>query len=386
MAKLMENLKLQSKSTSWRIMVAIGGLAVGAVGWSIWHANHPTIAVDRITKVPEVDSTVGGKEQMNSPYYQKALETADKQHAEEAAKTGGSAIPTMGVGFKQAAVEADPVQQPQQQQPDPRQQQLHQVEVQRQQAAIAESSQALLTAKLKEAEGLMESWTKKSKPDVISVASASLLKGASDGTSKAAADLTEKVSGGKQTGPVIYTMGAIVPGRNVLPINSDEPGTPVMVEIVDGKLRGAKLSGVSSINKEASGFVLKLNKMVFNGEDYTVDAVVIDPDTDAATIADSYDPRYVERYGLMLGAKFLSGMATAMASAGQTAVVSGAGAVTVATPAASTKQAMMAGLGQFGTQVSADVGEAAPKGPLVKMYANSGIGIMFLSSVHELVK
>lgn len=365
-----------------RVMLGIGVLFMCLVGYVVWYNSHHGGAVVALQRVPLVDSTPGGKQQQENPHYQKVLDQADKEHYAEAAKKGGDALPTINLRQTQTVADGH-------------------ANAGGQNSGMASSTgagrgegqggkqteeekqaaQARLTAKIAMASELLKKWNRNSTTLVAYSAQDS---GRSSGSANGGgASSTQAGANGRggASGPTLVRMGGMVYGRNILAIDSDQPGTPALVSVEDNSvLKGARMSGSVALVNE--GFVIKLNKMSWKNKDYQINALIIDPDSNVASIADSVDPRYVSRYGLQLASKFVYGMAYALSMAGQTVVASPMGTV-VATPEANMRQGLMAGGAQFAQQLSSDIADAAPKGPKVKLNANSGVGILFIDTLHD---
>ena len=96
-------------------------------------------------------------------------------------------------------------------------------------------------------------------------------------------------------------------------ISSDEPG-PVVVQIKDGALDGARLIG--GFKRADEKVVIRFDRMTFRGAWYAVDAVAIDPENGRLGLATEVDRRTFTRWAALLGSAILQGAQRAYLSQG----------------------------------------------------------------------
>ena len=96
-------------------------------------------------------------------------------------------------------------------------------------------------------------------------------------------------------------------------ISSDEPG-PIVVQIKDGALDGARLIG--SFQRADEKVVIQFDRMTFRGAWYAVDAVAIDPENGRLGLATAVDRRTFTRWAALLGSAILQGAQRAYLSQG----------------------------------------------------------------------
>src|SRR5262249_13369259 len=107
------------------------------------------------------------------------------------------------------------------------------------------------------------------------------------------------------TGAPIIKAGTILYGVLDTAVNSDFPDTPVMVTIVEGKIKGAKLLGKMVITTSNTGQQdrVSLNFTIMNMDEWPrtkgVTAYAIDPDTARTAFASSVNRHYLLRFGAM---------------------------------------------------------------------------------------
>jgi hypothetical protein len=96
-------------------------------------------------------------------------------------------------------------------------------------------------------------------------------------------------------------------------ISSDEPG-PIVVQIKDGALDGARLIG--RFHRADEKVVIQFDRMTFRGAWYAVEAVAIDPENGRLGLATAVDRRTFTRWAALLGSAILQGAQRAYLSQG----------------------------------------------------------------------
>jgi YD repeat-containing protein len=162
-------------------------------------------------------------------------------------------------------------------------------------------------------------------------------------------------------------------------VNSDEPG-PVMATITEGKLKGGKLLGTMSLQGQNAMLSFNVLNLPGAGSSLPVNVVAIDPGTARTAISSDTDNHYMLRYGTLFASSFLSGYAQALAQSGSTTTITLNGIVHQIPPFNSQQKIMMA-LGNVGQQYSNVLGNLVNTPPTVKIYAGTGVGILFLSDM-----
>jgi intracellular multiplication protein IcmE len=173
--------------------------------------------------------------------------------------------------------------------------------------------------------------------------------------------------------------GDIMMGVMTSTVNSDED-SPVMANIVSGKLRGAKLIGKFTLLKEK--VLINFNKLDMPGKPASIgiNAVAIDPETAHTALADCVDNHYWLRYGTLFASSFLSGLADAISQQGsQTST--GAGGILVTHDPLSAGQTIAVALGAVGSQYASVLGSNFTRPPTVMVYEGNSIGILFMQDL-----
>jgi polyhydroxyalkanoate synthesis regulator phasin len=183
--------------------------------------------------------------------------------------------------------------------------------------------------------------------------------------------------------PVLIKAGTLAYAVLDTGVNSDYPDTPVMATIVQGPLKGAKLIGKLTLAKDQDKVSLNFTQM--NKEEWpatkTVSAFAVDPDTARTVLASNVNYHYLERYGAIMAASFLSGYSSAITQAGQS--TTGIFGTSATHPALSPGNKLAVGLGQIGTNLSAMMQSKVNKPATVQVNSGVGLGILFVSDVAE---
>ncbi len=283
----------------------------------------------------------------------------------------GRLVPaTFGAGAVGAAIDSSS-QTPQEQaaakqELAARQQKARQVETQIQSAMQGQLSQ------------LMVSWTPPTQqyaisgaaPDAAAVANGGAAAPSASGDKAAAAALA----------PPLVKAGTVLLAVIDTAINTDEPG-PVMATITsEGKLKGAKLLG--KVTAQGQKALIAFNTINLPGANAStsIDTVAIDPDTARTALSSDTDNHYLLRYGTLFASSFLTGYSSALTQSGSTTTTSLYGTTTT-TPPLDAKQKAIVALGSVGQQYSQIMGGVFNTPPTVKIYAGTGIGLLFLSDM-----
>ena len=187
----------------------------------------------------------------------------------------------------------------------------------------------------------------------------------------------------QQAGASFVKAGTIIPAVLLTSINTDTPG-PILAEIVSGPLKGSRLLGAFAkpSSPQAQKVVLSFTKLVMPKIDhsFSVSTFAVDPSADySSSLASSVDNHYLQKYGLLFAAAFVTGYGNAAATPQTTSVIpTTGGATTLAQPPTST-QAKWAGLASVGSQMSSDMSAYASIPPTITVDAGIPIGILFMA-------
>lgn len=187
------------------------------------------------------------------------------------------------------------------------------------------------------------------------------------------------------SGPVLIKAGTILFGVLDTAVNSDYPDTPVMVTIVSGEFKGAKLLGKLTTAKSVAGQLdrVSLTFNLMNMDDWPkskgVTAFAIDPDTARTVLASQVNYHYLKRYGAIMATSFLQGYATAVTNAGTTSNFFGGTTQTGVDLSPANRIAVA--LGQIGQNLGSVTQNYVNIPPTVRVDSGVGLGILFMSDI-----
>jgi intracellular multiplication protein IcmE len=410
------------------VILGVGAVVLGGAYLFMNSSSKTATAEATPSRVSGVASNVKGTPGADvTPEYKKILEESNKKTAEEALKTGGSAIATPVGNIADSTPEkkeqpvdplalwrqpeVKPVPQPTpaptpatlQPAPAPApvdntQQVQQQTQLQTQQASdIQQMSEAMKT----QIGALTQAWgptpatvivfpTKGTTTTSTSTSSAST-SGANGqiitnnnttttSTTPTAPTTTTPTAPVQKLAKVILPAGEINYGLMITEANSDVPG-PILAQILSGPLKGGRVIGAFTATDEY--LVLKFTLLSIGGHTYTIDAIALDPNTTLGAVATETDQRYFARVVLPAAAAFISQFGQAISTAPSTTTQSASSTVTTTQPS-STTQALYSGAGQAAQQVSNFVNQAGNQvKPLVRVASNTAIGIFFTKPVTD---
>lgn len=194
-------------------------------------------------------------------------------------------------------------------------------------------------------------------------------------------DVSGVASGPASTSQVQNDGVALIPAAATLyatldmTANSDVPG-PIMATIQEGKYAGGRALGKFTVKNDY--LVMEFNSLTFKGVTFPIDAIAVNPGTQMTGMADDVDHHYLVKFGAIFGAAFLQGFGNAMLQTGTTTITPTSA---ITTKSLSTRDASLAALGQVGQTASQLLMPYAQKPATVTKYAQTGLVLLFLSPV-----
>lgn len=174
--------------------------------------------------------------------------------------------------------------------------------------------------------------------------------------------------------------GDILYGETITTVDSDMQ-SPVLVEIVAGDFKGARLVGEFTSNRRAEALVVNFTNITLpDGTTTPLSAFAVDGRSAQTAVASDVERRYISRYGPILAATFLSSYAQAQAQPQR--IVTGAGQdieVNVSAPTA--RQALFAGLSSATNVIAQDIMQGAPIGPRIVLRSGYPIAVLIAEPV-----
>ena len=180
---------------------------------------------------------------------------------------------------------------------------------------------------------------------------------------------------------VIIPAGKIVYGQLLLEANSDVPSV-VLGQMVSGPLKGWKVLGsfeaLEDIEMIAITFDTAVNE---DGDQYEIDAIMLNPDTGLAAMSTDVDHRYLKRVILPSAAVFIEGFASAVADTGRTSVFVRGESVVTDEREADDEEEVATGVQEAGQKIGEFLDEEGDVPIQIIIDAGTPIGIFFAENV-----
>jgi intracellular multiplication protein IcmE len=203
-------------------------------------------------------------------------------------------------------------------------------------------------------------------------------------------------SSGTPQGPVAIKAGTILFGVIDTALDSDEPNTPVLAHIVEGKYKGARLLGGFTTSTPSAGadgaLVIQFNTMSLPtvGSSFSINAYAVDAKTGSNSVVTSVNNHYLLRYGMLFASSFLQGFGNAYQSyqyncppgtQNCSVVNTNSTGTTNLETTPTTETAMYQGLGQMGQNAAQAAAQEFNTPPTIKVAQGTGIGVLFMSDL-----
>ena len=161
-------------------------------------------------------------------------------------------------------------------------------------------------------------------------------------------------------------------------VNTDETG-PILATVVQGPYRNAKLVGSITFNPGFKKVILNFTTMNVATLKNTVsiNAVAIDPDTARTALASDVDNHYLLRYGSLFASSFLEGYGDVIKNAGTTTTTTQFSTQTD-TPSLSSTEEIYSALGNVGKKWGEQISDLFNTPPTVTVDQGTGIGLLYL--------
>jgi intracellular multiplication protein IcmE len=187
--------------------------------------------------------------------------------------------------------------------------------------------------------------------------------------------------GSDQVENILLPAGTIEYGQILIEANTDAPG-PILAQIFTGPLKGARVLG--SFQSTDEFIMLSFSMIIIDGINYPVQAVAIDPDTTLPGVITEIDRRYFKRIILPMAAEFVSGLAEAVTESGTTSIYIDGDTVAQSTANKSQREEVASGISEAGEALSDILDEEADKTkPMLRVASGTPVGILFVSPVTD---
>lgn len=172
-------------------------------------------------------------------------------------------------------------------------------------------------------------------------------------------------------------------GRGVYAVTKlaadSDTGGPVVVTAESGPIAGDDMTGTFS--RRGDRLVVTLNSISLpDGEQESIDGLLIAPDSMETAVASSVDQHVMSRFVLPVAAAFVAGLGQAIEQSNSTVAVSPFGGFT-AQNHLNLNQQLGVAAGSAGAQLQNFLLQDRPNGPTVKLAAGVNVGVIFLKPV-----
>lgn len=389
-----------SLAEAWKTnpMVKIGGV-LGAVaiiigGILLFGGKGDVVAPSAIGgRGKEVAEAPGGK---ISDVYKTALEEANQKAAEEASRTGQSALP-VPIGSPRGKIleegnkgaEEDPLE---------RWRRIQEERLKKEQETkvtpatppakpvdpYAQEKNALAQSMQTQMQSILESIGPKA-PENVVIAQPDFLQQKREAATKALEEKVAKQSAesGSPTGTVeiLLEAGRIEYAQLVTEANSDAPG-PILAQLASGPLAGSRLIGTFKKNEEH--LTLNFDTIVVDGIAISTEAVALDPETARPGVITEIDHKYFQRIILPAAAAFVEGIGSAIAESGTTTVTVDGGAAVSDSSNLDADQEFFKGVEKASEKIGKILDENGSKiEPMLRVASGTHIGLLFVKGVEK---
>lgn len=368
--------------------IVVAAIATIIGGIVLFGGKEEVVTKSKVRSAEQVTSQPG-TEQV-SPEMEKALTQMNEERAEQAARTGSSAMPTP-ISAPDEKLEIPEIANADQEDPLERwrkiqeERQKREAQTQRPTAPKVDPNAQVIDALAKSMSTQMQTILDAqvaTPPESEVVTAASWLEERAAKKAqkeKEAAAAAAKTTADPLVLDIVQPAGTIEYAQLITEANSDAPG-PVLAQIMSGPLRGSRILG--TFQTQDRYLTLSFDTIVVDGVSYSADAIALDPSSANPGVVTEIDNRYFERIILPAAAAFVEGMGTAIAESGTTTVsVSGDTVVEEEEPL-DTRQELFKGIEEASGKASEIFDEEAGNVErLVKVDAGTAVGILFLQPV-----
>lgn len=399
-------------------------LMVG-IGLTIFQGSKGVNEPSSAPRAAELDSTPGGAVQGDSAAYQQSLNDMNANRADRAAELGVTSVPTPEVVLRPvepiaevveipedetetvAAPEAAPEQprtverrslpRPVEATPRPEPQRIPVAAQSSAPAATAansgngEGQEVPENPYLASMENQMAKFTEAFEPKTMTVGAGvsetdrdagGTAGGAAGDAGAGQADGAGTGSGETEVAELLLRPGDVLYAETLTSVNSDAK-SPIMVEVVSGEFKGARLTGSFEVAESSSRMVVAFTNMTLPDDRViAINAFAVDGATAETAVASDVERRYVSRYAPIIAGAFISGYASSASEREQTVIGTGDNAQIVSS-AASAKESLYSGISNAAEAVSSDILARAPKGPKIILRDGYPLGILIVDPVEK---
>ncbi len=182
-------------------------------------------------------------------------------------------------------------------------------------------------------------------------------------------------------GERLVTAGQVMYAITDIALSSDYEGPVALTLLRPGPLHRAKLLGKMVTVEEKMR--LELNKMIkSNGEEFSIEAVALDPATTYAAVVSQVNHHYVYRYGWWGAGTVLSAIGKAAAMRAQEVVIVPNGGTAQGSDMDTSGEIKVA-VGELGESIGEQAQKNIDRPITVEVNVNEELGVFFLKTVYE---
>lgn len=182
----------------------------------------------------------------------------------------------------------------------------------------------------------------------------------------------------KSDNQVIVSSGDIAYAQLLIAINSDIGG-PALAQILSGPFAGGRVIGEVEVKGEY--IVIEFSRIIKDTVSYTISGIALDENTTLAGQATDVDHHYFTRVILPAAAKFVEGYGSAVAQTGTTVTQIAGGGQAIERPKPDAKESIYKGLEESVKVVSEILEDSSDRPITVHIAKGTTMGIFFINSV-----
>lgn len=177
---------------------------------------------------------------------------------------------------------------------------------------------------------------------------------------------------------ILIQAGSIGYAQLLNDLNSDIKG-PALAQMLSGPLQGGRALGDYTMQDEY--LVLKFTRIVKDGVTYTVDGIALDEKTTLAAQQSDVDHHYLQRILLPAAAAFVEGYGQAVSETGTSTTTTSGGGVASDTPEPDAKEELFKGIEKASGKISSIIDQGANRPITVTLNRGTTMGILFMEPV-----
>lgn len=177
---------------------------------------------------------------------------------------------------------------------------------------------------------------------------------------------------------VIMPAGHIIYAQLLTELNSDIPA-PALATVMSGPFTGGRMIG--KFTKQDDYLVITYDRIIKDDVSYKVNGIALDEATTLPALQSDIDHHYFDRIVLPAAAKFVTGYADSISQTGTQQTTTAGGGVVSSTPKPTPKESLYKGLDGAAQTVGDIITEDAKKEATIRVTRGATMGVLFLDAV-----